>query len=835
MKGDRRQVPDAERLAHLFVVGRVRGESFSRLGGGSNKRRVVNRQGHGTQLVGEASSALAAQDTFRELVDDEELIATGSIIVIEGADALHALKLESLDRANGWWKLLSVHADDDGLEKAVVWVSDQSRARFLSLFEDYLNVDTLTGKPQNESLVANIGRIRASLLLDLWQSDGEPPYEGTHWWEVWLRKEDGAETLLRSFAQAQGLRVAPPRMELDQRTIMWVNGTWDALTLLPATAVPIAEIRRGQFLDTVDEDSDDQDELVTDLADRLTPSGADGPAVCLLDTGTRRNHVLLAASLDPSDWHSVTSDGPEDLKGHGTLMAGLALFGPVDRLLLRSGTVHLIHRLESVKLLPDTGQHEPRTYGLVTAQAVSAPEVASRRRRVLCMPITAPHERETDPSLWSASVDALAAGTDIGLTADGDVDLIGPPNPAASRLFVISAGNVRLLEPLTSYLDNCDVSVVEDPAQAWNALVVGACTSLTNIPSDPSFHGWSAMAVGGDLSPHSRTGVLIPPKWPVRPDVCMEGGNVLTNGLDLNDNHPVVCLATTGHRDDTALSTANATSAATAQVSRLAALAMATYPGYWPESIRGLLVHSAEWTQPMKEQIAVANSVAGKRAVLGRYGWGIPDESALLTSGRRAVTMVVEDEFVPFTGTEYSMRQFRLHRLPWPRDVLAGLGAADVRLKVTLSYFIEPSAARRGWRNRYAYASHGLRFELKNTTENEADFVKRVNRRAGSEEEGGTSSSSGVERWLIGPQTRNAGSLHQDIWLGAGADLAECGLVAVHPIGGWWKYGSRKDRRELPIRYSLIVSLTTEAQGVDIYEPIAVDLEVPVRAIAIEV
>jgi hypothetical protein len=30
---------------------------------------------------------------------------------------------------------------------------------------------------------------------------------------------------------------------------------------------------------------------------------------------------------------------------------------------------------------------------------------------------------------------------------------------------------------------------------------------------------------------------------------------------------------------------------------------------------------------------------------------------------------------------------------------------------VTLSYFIEPAASRRGWRRRYAYQSHGLRFD----------------------------------------------------------------------------------------------------------------------------
>jgi len=41
--------------------------------------------------------------------------------------------------------------------------------------------------PKNRELVANISRIRATVLRDLWQSEGEPPTSGQHWWELWLR------------------------------------------------------------------------------------------------------------------------------------------------------------------------------------------------------------------------------------------------------------------------------------------------------------------------------------------------------------------------------------------------------------------------------------------------------------------------------------------------------------------------------------------------------------------------------------------------------------------------------------------------------------------------
>jgi hypothetical protein len=147
-------------------------------------------------------------------------------------------------------------------------------------------------------------------------------------------------------------------------------------------------------------------------------------------------------------------------------------------------------------------------------------------------------------------------------------------------------------------------------------------------------------------------------------------------------------------------------------------------------------------------------------------------------------------------------------------------------------YFIEPTASRRGWRQRYTYPSHGLRFELKLPTETNHEFVARVNRDAQLEEDGTRrAASSGLDRWLVGPNQRNLGSLHQDIWEGSGSDLADSGVLAVYPIGGWWKNNKRKDRVGLSVRYSLIVSLKTREQGIDLYTPIAAQLQVPVESL----
>ena len=108
--------------------------------------------------------------------------------------------------------------------------------------------------------------------------------------------------------------------------------------------------------------------------------------------------------------------------------------------------------------------------------------------------------------------------------------------------------------------------------------------------------------------------------------------------------------------------------------------------------------------------------------------------------------------------------------------------------------------------------------------------MQRVNRSAESEESAPIVRSSPAttsERWLLGSNQRHLGSLHQDDWCGAGAELARCNSIAVYPVGGWWKNNSRSERSGLAIRYSLLVSLRTAAP-VDLYTPIANEIGLPV-------
>jgi Subtilase family len=393
-------------------------------------------------------------------------------------------------------------------------------------------------------------------------------------------------------------------------------------------------------------------------------------------------------------------------------MAGVTLYGDILAALSTGLKIRLRHRLESVKVLPPLNNNDPRLYGSITAEAVSRTEVqAPNRRRAFSMAVTAIHDPILGtPTSWSAAVDALAAGRAFDIV-NGELRYIDEASIDSHRLFIISAGNVRdLTDTSTTYLDRCDTHPVEDPAQAWNALTVGAYTDLVDVGAPGMPHeGWTAVAQPGDLSPFSRTGVGFQRQWPTKPDIVMEGGNAAISPTGGDVAWPESLQILTTQRDPPTLTTTNATSAATAEAAHLAATVTAEYPGFWPETVRGLLVHSARWTPQMAMQLATAGGSRRMRAnLIRRYGFGVPTAERALRSATDALTLIVQDTIHPFRRG--GLREMHLHDLPWPRDELTALGEVPVSMRVTLSYFIEPSPTRRGFRGRYRYASHQLRF-----------------------------------------------------------------------------------------------------------------------------
>ena len=831
--------PDAPRR-HFILDGVTETEPYRYPGsGGDGPSRPPprDRAEHGAALqhqIDELRGVAATARQAQQAVGMED--GLGLQVEFESFPEIE-LAFESLARDHWGIELLNVRHEDD-LTQATVFVPDGKLDHFERLIRDYLaEKRDRRGHPRdNQRLIDAIREVRAASLRALWtdSTDVFPATEdGAVWWEVWLpvrRDRRATVAAFRERAEAQDMEVAQGELNFAERTVLMARASVEQMQRSMVTLNSIAELRRpketADFFDSLEHE--EQAEWLDEFLNRVqfAADGDETPFACLLDTGVNRGHPLLAPALEVGDLHTVEPGwGTDDADGHGTEMAGLALTGDLTELLASNDPVEIGHRLESVKLIPQDHMPGagPRHHGYLTVEAVARPEVtAPLRRRVFGMAVTARDDRDRGrPSAWSAAIDSLSV--DYG--GDG----------ANHRMLVVSAGNVSDSNAWPHYPVSNESDGVHDPAQAWNALTVGACTDLVRI-TETDAGGYSPIAPEGGLSPFSTTSLTWERHWPLKPDVVFEGGNAaedLISAVWL----PSLSLLTTHHLPvNRLLTTSNATSAATALASRFAAQVMAIYPALWPETIRALTVHSAEWTERMRRQFLPATRVPNKtdyQRLIQRCGFGVPDIARARWSVENSLTMVVEERLRPFSRTgskQPTLRDMHLHNLPWPHDVLEGLGETPVEMRVTLSYFIEPNPSRRGHRSRYRYESHGLRFDVKRPVESIREFRQRINLAARDESEGTRRGSGSDSEWLIGKQARHRGSLHSDIWRGTAADLASRGVIAVYPTSGWWKTRPALERYDKAARYALVVSIRAPEVDVDLYAEVESLLAVEIDA-----
>lgn len=810
---------DRERLPHLLLIGTAFTESYAppRTGGGKKARLPSrDRRTHGLKLLGQLEQVREkAQALGRERAAFGIDAGDSIYIQFESEPGLD-LELEGLDSVRVGIELLAVKKEGDRT-LATCLVPDGKLSHFFKVISEYLDKDTRFGKPVRQSFVDRISEIRAAVLEALWTDDAAafPKDEGdVIFWEVWLRIGENRESLLRLFSeQAEhiGLEISPEEIRFPDRTVVIAKGNKSQMSRSASLLNCIAEVRKAK--ETADffsrMSAPEQAEWMQDALARVRWPQNNSPAVCILDTGVNNEHPLLRPVLNGEDMHTYDPDwGVADDRGHGTEMAGLSLYGDLTDFLAAGISLLLEHRLESVKILPPRGDNPPHLYGAITSEAISRAEIAApNRSRVFCMAVTTTDFRDRGkPSSWSARLDALSSGADDGL----------------KRLIVVCAGNTDLTSR-HQYPESNHTDGIHDPGQAWNALTVGAYTEKVSVDI-AEYPGWNLIAPSGDLSPSSCTSLVWQRPWPTKPDVVMEGGNMAvdpaTGGADYLDS---LCLLTTNMRFlEKLLVVTGDTSAATALASRMAAMLQASYPDFWPETVRALIVHSAEWTDVMRARFAPLNTKGKVEGLLRCYGFGAPDLYRAMWSANNSLTLIAQDDLQPFDKFDgkYRARDMNLHHIPWPKEALEDLGETRVEMKVTLSCFIEPNPGERGWLRRYSYASHGLRFDVRTPTETLEQFRRRINRIA-FEEERGDKSSSDASRWLLGPDLRGLGSLHSDLWTGTAAELAQRGFIAVYPVIGWWRERHQFERWSNRARYSLVVTIKVPEADVDIYTPVA--------------
>jgi len=813
----------SNRLRHIKIEGTASTEPYAPRGQGPRLRTPERtRQSHARRLLGQFQTLNqeygALSDERAEFGFDPQ---SGLLLQFESAPDFD-LKFESLDLRTQGIELLSVRRSE-GKTIAVCYVPDGKLEHFINRIEEYRTQETHRGTPKHRALIESIEAVRIAAVEALWTDSGPLPSDDELvWWEIWIRSD--GEILVPSLARAAevaGFRLSEERLRFPERVVVTANCTKRQISQSLRLVNSVAELRRAKVTaaDFLDLSPQEQYSLTSDMLARVSIRAEPSVAACILDTGVTQSHPLLVPALKLGDCQTVREEwGVDDPHGHGTEMAGLSLYGNLVELLSTDGPIELEHCLESVKIINFDDPNPPHLYGDITIRSVQlAEQSAPDRARAIGMAVTADDDEKGQPSTWSAAVDSLVSGYEDD----------------RRRLLLISAGNT----PHDRWHDHpavCQSASVQDPGQSWNALTVGAFTQLASLSTE-RYPDWRPVASQGDVSPFSRTSCNWQRPWPLKPEIVMEGGNCAIDPADGMGREVDEFSLLTTHRSPAArpFSWSMMTSAATALAVRYASILQVRYPDFWPETIRGLLVHSAEWTDAMRRHFEPLSTREQKEKILRYCGYGSPDLNRACWSASNRLSLIAQDSFQPYEkeGGAYKTRAINYHSLPWPTAVLRDLRETPVKLRITLSYFIEPNPARRGWKGRYRYASHALRFEVRTPTETEGEFKRRVNfaARAEDEENQGYQGDSGD--WELGPQLRHLGSIHSDWWEGTAAALANRNMIAVYPVVGWWRERHHLGRWNRQARYSLIVTIQTPSEQIDIYTPVQVQIasRVPVE------
>ena len=739
----------------------------------------------------------------------------------EGSD----LALSKLDgRQIG--HLINVREQGTGAEKiveATLFLKERKQDWLSKKTEEYAHRNTLKNKPRHQDLIDSIDQVSSAQLEDLWMGKTqEMPENDRRWIEVWffsenqVAQDDEHIARLADLLQRLGIEHQGNALTFPERIVMTIHANRTDMLRTMASSGDVVAFAPcptvAGFL--VEENVQQQQEWADMIGQDFSAPAESSVYLCLLDSGVNHRHHMLQSVIAADDCIAVDDAwGGDDRRNHGTLMAGSAVYGDLSDYLVGRNARECHYRLCSVKLLSAGG--DDVLWGEYAQQAVAKIEIHKPDKQLLyCSAVTA-NQGTADGSAtsWSSVMDKMSAEDD------------------SQRLFIISCGNVDDWQSWIDYPHSNEVSPVHSPAQAWNVLSVGGFTRKTESKADDGSQR-QVLAHHNGLSPFSATSVV----WkgikgvPVKPEIVMEGGNLYQTGdpilqFRLSPHSDLEVVSTSGVVDGGRLFDSYAgSSPASALAARYAAIVAAAHPDYWPETIRGLFVQTAQWTSEMERDYTDIDDR------LRTFGYGVPSLERMLHSVAQGVTFISQNTLQPYkegaSGPVFN--QMHIYSLPWPRETLLAMGESTVRLSVTLSYFIEPAPGKYDNFTAYNYASAGLRFDVNNIGEDEEQLRNRISQQE-SEEDRNNVVGNDSRRWEIGIKRRVRGSIHKDYIETTAADLATCNKIVVYPVSGWWKNRKKLGCYERSIRYSLLVSLDTDAVECNLVTEIEAVIQQPVE------
>lgn len=762
-----------------------------------------NREEHGRRLERIFSHLWAEGKRNNDIRRAQSLpFLDGIYLEVLGEDE-YQLPIGGLEARSKGIKIMNVRKVGN-TEKTLLYIPKDKSPWFLTKINEY------SQEIKKHDVINWISDITTAMLHSFWVGQEDSiPFEDKVYCELWVDNDyKNSQSKQSIFEKLSTLNIdySVDTIDFVSRTVIGIKSNRNDLESIIKSIDYVAEIRRkSSDLDFFNNLSlSDEYSWVDSMLTQVVHNNSNGIYASVLDTGINNEHPLLRRYIDESSMITIhKNELLSDSQGHGTQMAGVVLYDKLEDLLTGDRTSYEINSdLESAKIISPRIQNSSELYGHVTSRAISQLEINHPgRNRVFCMAVTSTNAYDPKngiPSSWSAKVD----------------DLVNED----SKIFLVSAGNNRDFSNHDLYPNF--YNQVQNPAQSWNAITVGATTDKEVVDDQGNT---ITLAKKNQISPHSTTSLDFDRKWPIKPEVVFEGGNLeLSDGYYLGSPR-TEALTTFNDISRNLFCSFNATSLATAFATNFTVKLKHRYPHFWNESIRALMIHSANPKSEYSMQIFNKNlnelTKTEKGKLLRIFGYGTPSLDTALNTVNNRVAMVVENTLKPFkkiVDGSVKYNEMHLYELPWPKEELKRLGNQKVTLKITLSFFIEPSPGEIGWKDKYKYPSAQLNFDL-NGGLSRNDFISKINANYEYEQDDieVNDEEDGIN-WFYGKNQRNVGSIRSDFWIGNAEDLADSNIVAVYPVSGWWKTRPHLKRFDNEVRYSLIISIETDQEEVDL-------------------
>ncbi|WJM84753.1 S8 family serine peptidase [Dickeya chrysanthemi] len=521
----------------------------------------------------------------------------------------------------------------------------------------------------------------------------------------------------------------------------------------------------------------------------ITPPPENAAKICILDSGMNTAHPLLRTAIAESA-SFVAGEDEFDNCGHGTAVAGIALYGDVENCNASNFWQPSLW-LYNGKVLNNQCNFDTETIEVTLTKAVEYfVELDCRIFNISLGNTNAPYDGKHIRGI-AYVLDMLARRYDI--------------------LFVVSAGNFNgngdPAVPQNSWRDEYpdyllnESSVIIDPAPALNVLTIGSLArhnATFDAQRRPDEISHLSPAGEHQPSPFTRHGPSI--KGAFKPEIVAHGGNFASPMRRENEQWKPYArglgVLSCHHQfqGNTLFSEQSGTSFAAPYITHLAGRLLNEYPGISARMLRAMLVNHASLTTPMKSTFSEQDAARYRGAAATRnrdiirdvVGYGQIDEENLYRSSDEVVVMSCEEEI--------SNNAHQFFELPLPASYLRSQRAVR-ELRVTLAH---TPAVRT---TRLDYCATQIRFRLVRGSSLE-EVQRYFNHDTQNETEPRNDDASNNRE--ITAQQRDRGAVQSSVWT----------FKQRNPTEKWFIVVTRQDREwGAPLSnelesYALVVTVT---------------------------